>query len=267
MLLSPEFCTFSFVGDLKKSLRNGGEGMKVNGSFPSSEQVWVWRKFGLVFLVYIPLDTSMCTSVLRNVQHTVKHKENAAYPQALIICPENNHAEITYGSGQPLSHTLIPGQACSCWNSGLCSAQLKMFGKAQAESGKSWCWGHTRFIQISRRSYGHSDINSKVCALTLSNRLYFDVLFMIFCVWWVVKGEDPEGSWASLDCCWTISFLTAAVRAEAVPHRVKAEHPPDCAWLHHLLLRSPICLPYNWSIAKAKLSKRCPSNDGNYMIN
>lgn len=88
----------------------------------------------MVFLVYIPLDTSMCTSLLRNVQHTVKHKENAAYPQALIICPENNHAEITYGSGQPLSHTLIPGQACSCWNSGLCSAQLKMFGKAQAES-------------------------------------------------------------------------------------------------------------------------------------
>lgn len=31
------------------------------------------------------------------------------------------------------------------------------------------------------------------------------------------KGEHPEGS---LDCCWTISFLMAAVRAEAVPHRV-----------------------------------------------
>lgn len=91
---------------------------------------------------------------------------------------------------------------------------------------------------------------------------FYDFLCLVSC-----KGEDPEGSWASLDCCWTISFLMAAVRAEAVPHRVKAEHPPDCAWLQHLLLRSPICLPYNWSIAKAKLSKRCPSNDGNYMIN
>lgn len=76
----------------------------------------------------------MCMSMLGNVQHPVRYKENAAYPQALIICPENNHAEITYGSGRPLSHTLIPIQACSCWNNELCSAQLKMFGKAQAES-------------------------------------------------------------------------------------------------------------------------------------
>lgn len=96
------------------------------------EEVWV----SLVFLVHIPFYTYTCLSMLRNVQHSVRYKENAAYPQALIICPGNNHAEITYGSGWPLSNTLIPVQTCSCWNNGLTSAQLKVFGKAQAKSDK-----------------------------------------------------------------------------------------------------------------------------------
>lgn len=189
----------------------------------------------------------------------MRYEENAAYPQALIICPENNHAEITYGSAWPLSHTLIPVQTCSCWN-WLCSVQFKIFGKAQAESdqGKAAIGPLPAFW-----NYGHTDRNGKVCALKLSSRLYFGVLFMIFIVWWVVRGKilrDPQHPWIAAGPFPPLWLLSE-------PGLFHAEHPPDCAWLQHLLLHSPICLPHNWSIAKAKLSKRCPSNDGNYMIN
>lgn len=143
----------------------------------------------------------------------MRYEENAAYPQALIICPENNHAEITYGSAWPLSHTLIPVQTCSCWN-WLCSVQFKIFGKARAESdqGKAAIGPLPAFW-----NYGHTDINGKVCALKLSSRLwcpFYDFHRLVSC-----KREDPEGSSASLDCCWTISSLMAAVRARAVPRR------------------------------------------------
>lgn len=50
--------------------------------------------------------------------------------------------------------------------------------------------GPYQIFQISRRNYSCTDRNGKVCALRLSNRLYFAVLFVIFSVGWVVRGRS-----------------------------------------------------------------------------
>lgn len=78
------------------------------------EEVWI----SLLFLVYIPsVHTLCCVYAQKCVTHgEIQHKENTGYTQPLVISPEDNHAEVMYGSEWLLSCTPIPAQTHSCQN-------------------------------------------------------------------------------------------------------------------------------------------------------